>query len=183
MSVECNLVKIYLKLDLFYESNIWFANKTIVKRMKNLQRKSLKWLQSSSHFTDKNTMIGSINLLPNSNQLVFTDLVVLNKISASKFLFRGEQFQQTRNGHPKTRSTKQVCFFAKKKRLHFLSNENVESGKFLYDLELLAANFNPSHSFEVFRQNLYQGSNLSAHAFPLLQIPLRHLPLSFTIYH
>ena len=56
--------------------------------------RSLKWIQSSSHFTDKeyNDCLRSVNLLPISYQLVLVDLVDLNNILASKFPLQREQF-------------------------------------------------------------------------------------------
>ena len=87
LSVKCNLVKTYIISILFYGSNLWFASKTIVRQMERLQRKSLKWIQSNSHFTDKeyNDCVRSVNLLPITYQIVFfLDLVVLNRILTRK---------------------------------------------------------------------------------------------------
>ena len=66
LSVKCNLVKTYIISTLFYGSNVWYASKTIVRQRERLQRKSLKWIQSNSHFTDKeyNDCLRSVNLLP-----------------------------------------------------------------------------------------------------------------------
>ena len=72
-SVKCNLVKTYIILILFYGSNIWYASKTIVRQMKRHQRKSLKWMQSNNHFTDKkyNEFLRSVNLLPITSICLF----------------------------------------------------------------------------------------------------------------
>ena len=117
LSVKCNLVKTYMISISFYGSNVWYASKTIVRQMERLQRKSLKWIQSNSHFTDKeyNDCLRSVNLLPNTYQYVFFDLVVLNRNLTRKLPFDAEQFWQIRNGHPKTRS----------KRNYFYSQTNV----------------------------------------------------------
>ena len=78
LSVKCNLVKTYKISNFFNGSNVWYDSKTIVRQMERLQRKSLKWMQSNSHFTDKeyNDCLRSVNLLPITYQFVFLDLVV-----------------------------------------------------------------------------------------------------------
>ena len=50
-----------------------YASKTIVRQMEKLQRKNLKWMQSNSHFIDKeyNDCLRSVNLLPITNQFFF----------------------------------------------------------------------------------------------------------------
>ena len=82
--------------------------------MERLQRKSLKWIQSISHFTDKeyNDCLRSVNLLPITYQFVFLDLVVLNKILTRKLPLEAEQFWQIRNGHPKTRSNENIFLYS-----------------------------------------------------------------------
>ena len=114
LSVKCNLVKTYIISILFYGSNVWYASKTIVRQMEGLQRKSLKWIQSKSHFTDKeyNDCLRSVNLLPIRYQLVFLDLVVLNRILTRKLPLEAEQFWQIRNGHPKTRSNEKIFLYS-----------------------------------------------------------------------
>ena len=114
LSVKCNLVKTYIISILFYGSNVWYASKTIVRQMERLQRKSLKWIQSNSHFTDKeyNDCLRSVNLLPITYQLVFLDLVVLNRILTRKLPLEAEQFWQIRNGHPKTRSNEKIFLYS-----------------------------------------------------------------------
>ena len=114
LSVKCNLVKTYIISILFYGSNVWFASKTIVRQMERLQRKSLKWIQSNSHFTDKeyNDCLRSVNLLPITYQIVFLDLVVLNRILTRKLPLEAEQFWQIRNGHPKTRSNEKIFVYS-----------------------------------------------------------------------
>ena len=52
LSIKCIVVKTYIISILFYGSNDWYASKTIVRQMERLQRKSLKWIESNSHFTD-----------------------------------------------------------------------------------------------------------------------------------
>ena len=96
LSIKCNLVKTYIISILFYGSNVWFASKTIVRQMERLQRKSLKWKQSNSHFTDKeyNDCLRSVNLLPITYQIVFLNLVVLNRILTRKLPLEAEQFWQ-----------------------------------------------------------------------------------------
>ena len=112
LSVKCNLVKTCIILTLFYGSNVSYASKTIVRQMERLQRKSLKWMQSNGHFTDKeyNDSLRSVNLLPITYQFVFLDLVVLNKILTRKLPLEEEQFWQIRNGHPKTRSNDKYIY-------------------------------------------------------------------------
>ena len=75
-------------------------------KWKGFRLKILKWIQSNSHFTDKevNYCLRSVILLPISYQFVFLDLLVLNKILTRKLPLEAEQFWQKRNGHPKTRS-------------------------------------------------------------------------------
>ena len=94
LSVKCNLVKTYIISTLFYGSNVWYARKTIVKQMERLQRKSLKWLQSNSPFTDKeyNDCLLSVNLLPITYHFVFLNVVVLNRILTRKLPLEAEQF-------------------------------------------------------------------------------------------
>ena len=82
--------------------------------MERLQRKSLKWIQSNSHYSDKeyNDCLRSVNLLPITYQLVFLDLVVLNRILTRKLPLEAEQFWQIRNGHPKTRSNEKIFLYS-----------------------------------------------------------------------
>ena len=84
----------YIISILFYGSNVWYASKTFVRQMERLQRKSLKWIQSISHFTDKeyNDCLRSVNLLPITYQIVFLDLLVLNRILTRKLQLEAEQF-------------------------------------------------------------------------------------------
>ena len=114
LSVKCNLVKTYIILILFYVSNVLYASKTIVRQLERLQRKSLKWILSNSHFTDKeyNDCLRSVNLLPIIYHFVFSDLVVLNRISTRKLPLEAEQFWQIRNGHPKTRSNEKIFLYS-----------------------------------------------------------------------
>ena len=114
LSVKCNLVKTYIISILFYGSSVWYASKTIVRQMQRLQRKSLKWVQSNSHFTEKdyNDCLRSVNLLPITYQFVFLDLVVLNRILTRKLPLEAEQFWQIRNGHPKTRSNEKIFLYS-----------------------------------------------------------------------
>ena len=99
---------------LFYGSNIWYASKTIVRQMERLQRKSLKWIQSNSHFTDKeyNDCLRSVNLLSIRYQFVFLDLLVLNRILTRKLPLETEKFWQIRKGHPKTRLKEKIFLFS-----------------------------------------------------------------------
>ena len=115
LSVKCNLVKTYIILISFYGSKVWYASKTIVRQMKRLQRKSLKWIQSNSHFTDKehNDCLRSVNLPPITYQFVFLDLLVLYRILTRKLPLEAEQFWQIRNGHPKTRSNEKKFLYSK----------------------------------------------------------------------
>ena len=85
---------------MFYGSNSCYAVKTIVKKVESFRKN----IQSSSHFTytDYNNCLRSVNLIPISYQPVNMDLVLLNKLLASKLLLQGEQFCQIRNRHPKT---------------------------------------------------------------------------------
>ena len=94
LSVKCNLVKTYIISILFYQSNVWYASKTIFRQMERLQRKSLKWIQSNSHFTEKeyNDCLRSVNLLPITYQFVFLDLLVLNKTVTKNFHLRRSNF-------------------------------------------------------------------------------------------
>ena len=73
LSVKCNLVKTYIISILFYESNVWYNSKTIVRQMERFQRKGLKLIPSNSHFTDKEykDCLRSVNLLPITYQFVF----------------------------------------------------------------------------------------------------------------
>ena len=82
--------------------------------MERLQRKSLKWIQSNSHFTDKeyNDCLRSVNLLPITYQFVFLDLLVLNRILTRKLPLEAEQFWQIRTGHPKTRSNEKIFLYS-----------------------------------------------------------------------
>ena len=107
LSVKCNLVKTYIILILFYGLSVGYASKTIVRQMERLQRKSLKWIQSNSHFTDKeyNDCLRSVNLLPITYQLVFLDLL------AKKLPLETEQFWQIINGHPKTRTNQKIFWY------------------------------------------------------------------------
>ena len=86
LSIKCNLVKTNIMSILFYGSNVCYASKIIVRQMERLQRKFLKWIQSNSHFTDKeySNCLRLVNLLPITYQLVLLDLVVLNKIFDKK---------------------------------------------------------------------------------------------------
>ena len=113
-SVKCNLVKTYIISILFYGSNVWYASKTIVRQMERLQRKSLIWIQSNSHFTDKEYLdcLRSVNLLPIRYQLVFLDLVVLNRNLTRKLPLEAEEFWQICNGHPKTRSNDKIFLYS-----------------------------------------------------------------------
>ena len=74
--------------------SVWYVSKSIVRQMEKIQRKSLKWIQSNSHFTDKeyNDCLGLVNLLPVKYQLVILDLLVLNKILTRKLPIQAEQF-------------------------------------------------------------------------------------------
>ena len=110
LSVKCNLVKTYIISILFYGSNVWYASKTIVRQMERLQRKSLKWIQSNSHFTDKeyNDCLRSVNFFPITYQFVFLDLLVLNRILTKAVL--AEPFWQKRNGHPKHDQTRKYFY-------------------------------------------------------------------------
>ena len=74
--------------------------------MERLQRQSLKWIQSNSHFTDKEYIdcLRSVNLPPITYQFVFLDLLILYRILTRKLPLEAEQFWQIRNGHPKKRS-------------------------------------------------------------------------------
>ena len=94
LSLKCNLVKTYIISILFYGSNVWYASKTIVRQMERLQRKSLKWIQSNSHFTDKEykDCLRSVNLLPITYQFVFLDLLVLNRVLTKNFHLRQSNF-------------------------------------------------------------------------------------------
>ena len=76
--------------------------------MERLQRKSLKWIQSNSHFTDKeyNDCLRSVNLLPITYQFV------LNRTLTRKLPLEAEQFWQKRNGHPKTRSNEKKFLYS-----------------------------------------------------------------------
>ena len=114
LSVKCNLVKTYIISILFYGSNVWYASKTMVRQMERIQRKSLKWLQSNSHFTDKeyNDCLRSVNLLPITYHFVFLDLLVLNRILTRKIPLEAERFWQIRNGHPKTRSNEKIFLYS-----------------------------------------------------------------------
>ena len=53
-SVKWSLIKIWIILILFDGSNTWCSSETIFRQKEELQRNSLKWTQSSFHFTDKN---------------------------------------------------------------------------------------------------------------------------------
>ena len=121
LSVKCNL----------YGSNVWYASKTIVRQMERLQRKSLKWIKSNSHFTDKeyNDCLQSVNLLPITYQFVFLDLLVLNRILTRKLPLEAEQFGQIRNGHPKTRSNE-------KKKLYTQTNVIASVADLIFSTEL-----------------------------------------------
>ena len=75
-----------------YQSSITLnGHKTIVRQMERLQRKSLKRIQSNSHFTDEyNDCLRSVNLLPITYQLAFLDLLVLNRILTRKLPLEAE---------------------------------------------------------------------------------------------
>ena len=83
-------------------------------QMERLQRKSLKWIQSNIHFTDKeyNDCLRSVNLLPITYQFVFLDLVILNRILTENFYLRRSNFGKKRNGHPKTRSNEKIFLYS-----------------------------------------------------------------------
>ena len=138
LSVKCILVKTYIISILFYGSNVWYASKTIVRQMERLQRKSLKWIQSNSHFTDKeyNDCLRSVNLLPITYQFLFLDLVVSNKNLTRKLPLEAEQFWQIRNGHPKTRSNEIIFLYSNE------CNRQCCRSNFFYRV----ANFNNSMS-------------------------------------
>ena len=114
LSVKCNPVKTYIKSIFFYGSNVWHAIKTMVRQMERLQRKSLKWIQSNSHFNDReyNDFLRSVNLLPITYQFVCLDLLVLNKILTRKLSLEAEKFWQIRNGHSKTRSNEKIFLYS-----------------------------------------------------------------------
>ena len=63
-------------------------------KWKNFSEKSLNWIQSSSDITEKecNDCLRSVNLLSISFQIVFMDLVILNKILTSRLPFRHSNF-------------------------------------------------------------------------------------------
>ena len=82
-------------IDLVFGPNVWYASKTIVRQMERLQRKSLKWIQSNSHSTDKeyNDSLRSVNLLKITYQFVFLDLVVLNRILTKKLPLEAKEWR------------------------------------------------------------------------------------------
>ena len=84
--------------------------------MKRLQRKSLKWKQSYSQFSEKeyNDCFRSVNLPPMTYHFAFLNLLVLNRILTRKFPLQTEQYWQIKNGHPKTRSNKKIFLYSTK---------------------------------------------------------------------
>ena len=159
LSVKCNLVKTYIIMILFYGSNVWYAIKTIVKQMEGLQRKSLKWIQSNTHFTDKeyNDCLRSLILLPITYEFVFLTLVVLNRNLTRKLPLDAEQFSQIKNGHPETRSNEKIFLYSNEcNRQRYRSNFFYRVTNFNYSISLARdlPNYNPYSSPPKFKREV-----------------------------